>query len=694
MRLKELPHYFGASPTFGGQNHNPPMIHPYLHALGCLTLSLGSAAQSTLFTEDFESAPAFTLNTTDAGSSISTWNTWVVNNSYTGGNGDVICLGFPFPYTIVNTAGQPAAIVPQNGNYLHTASVEGIADGILCCSFGAADGFCITADNTFSRMSSDVSTIGYSDVDLTFWWLCAGSASHYGQVYYSTNSGSSWNLISTPITNYNNQTAWVQQTISDPSFGNQATLRFGFKFVNGIGTGAQDPGFGIDDVSIVAQTGTVNSITTQVSSLQLCDGSGVTVDYAATGTYTPGNVFTAQLSNALGSFAAPVAIGSVVSTTSGSVAGTIPAGTAVGSGYRIRVVSSTPPTTGTDNGSDITINNGPSAGTDTSAEICKASGVYDMDLLLGGSPDPGGVWTNPNNQVVSDQFDSAGQPGGNYTYTVTGQPPCADAIAVLAISLVDPANAGVGSTQLVCSTSSPQALIGFLSSSPDANGYWLNPGSFVTDQLFDPTVDAPGLYTYIVLGQGPCPNDSAFVEVQIVTEPDAGTSATATICANAAPVALVTLLGGTPDAGGSWVGPNSQPHGPQFDASVDPSGLYTYTVDPGAPCVAATASVAVIIDPCTGIEENNNAGLQLQWLGGDAVGLHTLALRGAQCADAQVKLLDPQGRLLLDKELSVARGRTESRIVLDLSGMAAGAFVVVVECNGITTALPVSHTGR
>ena len=122
--------------------------------------SFTSSAQTTLFSEDFEGTPDFTLNTSDAASVISTWNTWVVNNSYTGGDGDVICLGFPFTYTIINTPAQPAGITTPNGNYLHTASVEGINDGITNCSFGAADGFCITADNTFSRMSTDVSTLG------------------------------------------------------------------------------------------------------------------------------------------------------------------------------------------------------------------------------------------------------------------------------------------------------------------------------------------------------------------------------------------------------------------------------------------------------------------------------------------------------------------------------------------------------
>ncbi len=99
-------------------------------------------------------------------------------------------------------------------------------------------------------------------------------------------------------------------------------------------------------------TGTINPLSYYVSANQ---GAAVSVPYTLTGTFNGGNVFTAELSDASGSFASPVTIGSVTATTAGTISATIPAGTATGTGYRIRVKSSNPALTAANNGSNISI---------------------------------------------------------------------------------------------------------------------------------------------------------------------------------------------------------------------------------------------------------------------------------------------------------------------------------------------------
>ncbi|MDO7846549.1 T9SS type A sorting domain-containing protein [Hymenobacter sp. M29] len=101
----------------------------------------------------------------------------------------------------------------------------------------------------------------------------------------------------------------------------------------------------------------VLAISTGAVSGSLCPGSAISVPYnVTTGSVNGGNTFTVQLSNASGSFASPVLIGSLASNaSSGTVAAVIPTSTPAGSGYRVRVVADNPAAVGSDNGSNLTI---------------------------------------------------------------------------------------------------------------------------------------------------------------------------------------------------------------------------------------------------------------------------------------------------------------------------------------------------
>ncbi|MFN4123169.1 MAG: beta strand repeat-containing protein, partial [Flavobacteriales bacterium] len=128
---------------------------------------------------------------------------------------------------------------------------------------------------------------------------------------------------------------------------------------SGSGSGARD-GIRLDDISVTSSPLATASInTSSISGSPFCVGSSfgaaVDVPYTISGTFNSGNIFTAQLSDASGSFASPVNIGTLSSTSAGTISATIPAGTASGSGYRIRVTGSNPATTGSDNGSNLTV---------------------------------------------------------------------------------------------------------------------------------------------------------------------------------------------------------------------------------------------------------------------------------------------------------------------------------------------------
>jgi uncharacterized repeat protein (TIGR03803 family) len=130
------------------------------------------------------------------------------------------------------------------------------------------------------------------------------------------------------------------------------------------------------------------TINTSSVSTTICAGSAIDVPYTIAGAYDTGNVFTAQLSNASGSFASPVNIGTSTSSLAGSVSAIIPSSTAQGSGYKVRVVSSNPVITGADKDSSITINSKP-----PTPAINQNVNVLHSDASTGNQ------WYNPNGSI-------------------------------------------------------------------------------------------------------------------------------------------------------------------------------------------------------------------------------------------------------------------------------------------------------
>ena len=109
--------------------------------------------------------------------------------------------------------------------------------------------------------------------------------------------------------------------------------------------------------TIVGGSSVLTSLSTNsISPTNICAGASQNVSFSGDGPANAGNIYTAQLSNAAGSFASPTVIGTLTSTAStGTIACVIPSLTTAGSSYRIRVVASNPAIIGTDNGANLTV---------------------------------------------------------------------------------------------------------------------------------------------------------------------------------------------------------------------------------------------------------------------------------------------------------------------------------------------------
>ncbi|WP_396147697.1 gliding motility-associated C-terminal domain-containing protein, partial [Flavobacterium sp.] len=251
----------------------------------------------------------------------------------------------------------------------------------------------------------------------------------------------------------------------------------------------------------------------------------------------------------------------------------------------------------------VSITPAPNAGTNGTVTLCANSPSQDLFTSLGGTPQTGGVWS-PALASGTGVFHPAVDAAGVYTYTVTGTSPCANGTASATVTVNPLPNSGSNGSLTICSNGSPQDLFTSLGGTPQTGGVW-SPALASGTGVFNPSVDAAGVYTYTVTGTAPCGSISASVTVSITPAPNAGTNGTVTLCANSPSQDLFTSLGGTPQTGGVWSPALASGTG-VFNPAVDAAGVYTYTVTGTSPCANGTASATVTVNPLPNAGSNGS----------------------------------------------------------------------------------------
>ncbi|MEC4003736.1 gliding motility-associated C-terminal domain-containing protein [Flavobacterium sp. SUN052] len=251
----------------------------------------------------------------------------------------------------------------------------------------------------------------------------------------------------------------------------------------------------------------------------------------------------------------------------------------------------------------VSITPAPNAGTNGTVTLCANSPSQDLFTSLGGTPQTGGVWS-PALASGTGVFNPSVDASGVYTYTVTGTSPCANGTASASVTVNPLPNAGSNGSLAICTNGTPQDLFTSLEGTPQTGGVW-SPALASGTGVFNPSVDAAGVYTYTVTGASPCGSTSANVTVSITPAPNAGTNGTVTLCANSPSQDLFTSLGGTPQTGGVW-SPTLASGAGVFNPAVDAAGVYTYTVTGTSPCANGTASATVTVNPLPNAGSNGN----------------------------------------------------------------------------------------
>lgn len=307
-----------------------PLIPVFALALLCCVCMSSYSQDVLLLTEDFElGGLSFTLNDVGPGTNTGD-NQWIINDQYIGDG------TYPNTTTQDNTNGGTIGFAPTS-NYLH---IHDLPSGVLNANYDPT-----AASDRFAYTTFGVCTYGMVDVHFSFFYLCEGSASAFGSVYYSIDGGA-WTQFG--ANQYSNTTIWQYTDLSDPAFSNVGDLRFGFRWQNDSGAPPYAQSFGVDDITIVGTYSEVDPVTITITDIfpgEVCQGAYVTISYELSDTLCDGT-YLINLSNAFGNFTGQ--FGSWVfpinyPQTTGSVTIQIPTTAPVGDCYRIRIDKVSPP---------------------------------------------------------------------------------------------------------------------------------------------------------------------------------------------------------------------------------------------------------------------------------------------------------------------------------------------------------------
>ena len=360
-----------------------------------------------------------------------------------------------------------------------------------------------------------------------------------------------------------------------------------------------------------AITAALNSVSTgPVSGSPFCAGSAVSVPYNSTGTYAAGNTFTAQLSDASGTFATPVVIGSVSSVAAtGNIAATLPASAGTGTGYRIRVVASDPALTGSDNGANLTITAPPVATFSYGAASALCTSQTAAQAATLGTGATAGAFTSTTGltlNATTGAITPATSTPGTYTVTntVAAAGGCAPATATTTVTITAaPVAAFAYPTATTYCAGSTSSVTPTLGSGATAGTFSSTMGLSIdaTTGVITLSTSTAGTYTVTntVAASGTC---AAVLATTMVTITPANSAAftypTGTTFCASGPNPTATVTGTTGGTFSTTSGLSLDATTGTINLSASTIGTYTVTYTVASNCgSSATATVTITAAP-------------------------------------------------------------------------------------------------
>ena len=214
---------------------------------------------------------------------------------------------------------------------------------------------------------------------------------------------------------------------------------------------------------------------------------------------------------------------------------------------------------------------------------------------------PGGTWYTPNGLIIApgdlNSLTVANMRSGWYTYVTQ-----VGACEVVSGVYIQSNNPGIATVYLICETYSSFNMTDFMAGNPDTIGQWysgaFSPANEVSG-IFDPATMNSQDFTYVISDLSGCLPSVSQITIDEVSQLSGGSSASVMVCSGSSPFNMLAQLAGTPDDGGVWTGPAGNTINPPgsdiFNPNpiINPSGIYTYSIAPSAPCVTQTSTLTI-----------------------------------------------------------------------------------------------------
>ena len=220
---------------------------------------------------------------------------------------------------------------------------------------------------------------------------------------------------------------------------------------------------------------------------------------------------------------------------------------------------------------------------DTNITVCSNS-TSDLFTVINGNPGPGGTWTVPagGSPLNGNIFDPSINLPGEYIYTFTKS--CNTSLTTISVkvnvTIQQIKNPGVSTNTSSCVTTPSYNLFSLLGSTAEVGGTW-SPVLSSGTGVFNPAVDAGGIYTYSFPATGACPLVSSTVNVNNSVVPIINTITNFSKCDDAVDgsatngTATFNLLLKNSEALGTQTGVNVTYHTSQNDANLGQNGITT-----------------------------------------------------------------------------------------------------------------------